>query len=75
MKDNLYLHQQPEPIDPDEETPPVKEPVEKPPVLPPDDVPERPAPVPPVREPGHPDLPGHIISRAGVTLLDCSIAL
>ena len=73
MIQNLYLHQQPEPIDPDEETTPVKAPPEtpeKPPVLPPEDVPERPAPVPPVRDPGNPDLPGHIISRGGVTLLN-----
>ena len=65
----IYAHQQPEPIGPDEDDvpPPVKPPEERPPITPPPDVvPDRPEPVPPVppvREPGNPDLPGHIISR------------
>ena len=64
----VYAHQRPEPIGPDEdeEQTPIEPPVDNPPIAPPDEVPDRPAPVPPVppvEVPGSPDLPGHIISK------------
>jgi len=64
-----YAHQQPEPIGPDIDEPPKKPPAEKPPIIPPDETPDRPAPVPPIKEPERPDMPDHIITRGGVLFL------